>query len=161
MGRTLKRRRLEARTDYRSRIELLKSGKPRLVVRKTNRYLIAQIVLSENAQDRVVLGASSKMLLQKGWPETASGSLKSLGAAYLTGTIIALNADGKFKDLILDIGMQRSLPKSRLYAVVKGAIDKGMKINCSKEMLPSDEEIAKNKKTLSLFQKLKGEIKNG
>jgi len=41
---TLKRRRQEFKTDYLNRIKLLKCGKPRLVFRKTNRYVIIQII---------------------------------------------------------------------------------------------------------------------
>ena len=37
-----KRRRIEAKTDYAKRIKLLKSEKPRLVFRRTNKYIIAQ-----------------------------------------------------------------------------------------------------------------------
>jgi large subunit ribosomal protein L18 len=36
-----RRRRREGKTDYSKRINLLKSGAPRIVFRKTNRYLIA------------------------------------------------------------------------------------------------------------------------
>ena len=61
--RTIRKRRLEAKTDYKARLELLKSGKPRLVIRKTSRYIIAQLVLSENAQDKVLKGFTSLSLV--------------------------------------------------------------------------------------------------
>ena len=57
-----RRRRLESKTDYKSRLALLKSEKPRLVVRKTNRYIIVQIVSSEIAQDKILVGKTSKKL---------------------------------------------------------------------------------------------------
>ncbi|MEM4271506.1 MAG: 50S ribosomal protein L18, partial [Candidatus Pacearchaeota archaeon] len=79
---TPRRRRLEAKTDYKARLELLKSGKPRLVVRKSNKYMTIQIVKSEIAQDKVIVGTTSRILLEKGWPKEKSGSLKSLAAAY-------------------------------------------------------------------------------
>jgi len=82
---TLRRRRKEAKTDYKARLNLLKSNKPRLVIRKTNRYIIAQIVESNLAQDKVIADFSSQDLLEKGWPKEKAGSLKSLQAAYLTG----------------------------------------------------------------------------
>src|SRR3989344_2403599 len=81
----LRRRRKEGKTDYKARINMLKSGEARLVVRKTNRYIIAQIVTTEIAQDKVVAGINSKILISKGLPEKNSGSLKSIPAAYLTG----------------------------------------------------------------------------
>ena len=60
---TIKRRRKESKTDYLKRIKLLKSESPRVVFRKTNKYVIAQYVLSKGAQDKVVLGITSKKLL--------------------------------------------------------------------------------------------------
>ena len=78
---TLKRRRKEAKTDYGIRLKLLKSGVPRIVFRKSNRYIIAQYVTSNEAQDRVVVGITSKILLKYGWPEDMKGSLKSLPAS--------------------------------------------------------------------------------
>lgn len=159
MARTIKRRRLEARTDYRTRLELLKSNKARLVIRKTNRYLIAQVVSSVQAQDSVVCGVSSKDLLSHGWPKDSPGSLKSLMACYLTGILIAHKAkEKKVKDCILDLGMNRNISKSRIYAVVKGAVDAGLVLPVGKEALPSIEEISKNPeyaKLLTLKEKMK------
>ena len=37
---TIRKRRYEGKTDYKARFFLLKSGKPRVVFRKTNRYLL-------------------------------------------------------------------------------------------------------------------------
>ena len=93
--RTIRKRRLEGRTDYKARLYLLKSGKPRVIFRKTNRYLLAQIVVSEIAQDRVLVNVSTKDLIKYGWPEKLSGSLKSLPAAYLMGYLLVK----KSKDL--------------------------------------------------------------
>ncbi|MAG23997.1 50S ribosomal protein L18 [Candidatus Pacearchaeota archaeon] len=151
-----KRRRLERKTDYKLRLALLKSGKTRLVLRKTNRYLIAQIVESETAQDKPLLTLSSSALLKKGWPKDLSGSLKSLPAAYLLGALIAKSTDEK-GSLVLDLGMHRNVHKSRLYALVKGAQDSGLKIQCDPEVLPKIEEINKNEKTKAIFEKMKGE----
>ena len=149
-----RRRRLEARTDYKARFELLKSGKARLVVRKSNRFILAQIVISEGAQDKVITGFTSKDLLQKGWPKEKEGSLKSLQSAYLTGYFIGKKIDGKVKEALFDIGMQRNVHKSRLYAVLKGAIDAGMKIPHDSNALPTEKEFAKNKELHLLMQKL-------
>ena len=73
---TIRRRRKENKTDYGKRIKLLKSGKPRIVFRKSNRYVVAQYVISKEAQDKTELGVSSKELLKHGWPKENSGSLK-------------------------------------------------------------------------------------
>ena len=79
----LKRRRKEFKTDYKKRFALLKSGLPRVIFRKTNKYLIVQYVKSDNAQDKILLGIDSKVLLKYGWPKEES--IKSIPAAYLTG----------------------------------------------------------------------------
>jgi len=153
---TIKRRRREAKTDYRTRLVLLKSGKPRLVIRKTNRYIIAQIVVSDIAQDKVVVGLTSKILLEKGWPRELSGSLKNLSAAYLTGFLLGKAAQKeKINSAILDIGMNRNIPKSRLFSALRGAIDSGLKIPHKPESLPPMEMI-KNEKVSKIFDKIIG-----
>jgi len=153
---TLKRRRLESKTDYRARLELLKSEKPRLVIRKTNRYMIAQIVISEIAQDKVVCGVTSQVLVSKGWPESAKGSLKSIPAAYLTGLLLGkLAKEKKITEAILDIGMHRNIQKSRIYAVLKGAVDAGLDVPHGKETLP---EINPGEKIKKAFDKVKETI---
>ena len=48
-----KRRRREHKTNYTKRLILLKGKVPRLVVRKTNKYIILQIIESSHAQDKV------------------------------------------------------------------------------------------------------------
>ena len=82
--RTMRKRRRQNRTDYKARIALLKSEKPRVVVRKTNRYILSQLISSDLAQDKVSIGANSKELLLFGWPKDKEGALKSLPASYLT-----------------------------------------------------------------------------
>ena len=156
---TLRRRRLEKKTDYRSRLALLKSGEKRLVVRKTNRYIIAQIIESKQAQDKVIIGITSKILLTKGWPKSHAGSLKSIPAAYLTGLIIGKLAKEKnINSAIFDIGLNRNIHKSRLYAFLKGAIESGLKIPHSKDALPSEEDLQKNEKLKNIINKLKEKI---
>ncbi len=145
MRRTFRRRRREQKTDYRARLALLKSQKPRLVIRKTNRALIAQIIISEGAQDQVTLTVTSKNLLAHGWPKESQGSLKSLPAAYLTGFLAGKKAKGKTPEAILDIGLQRNIPKSRVYAVLKGAVDAGLKVPHNPEIFPTPEMFAKHK----------------
>ena len=47
----------------------------------------------------------------------------------------------KFKKAIIDIGLQTPAHGSRLYAAVKGAIDSGMEIPCSEEVLPPEDRL--------------------
>jgi large subunit ribosomal protein L18 len=151
---TIRRRRLEAKTDYRARLALLKSGKARLVVRKSNRYIVGQLVTSEAAQDKVLLVVSSKELLAKGWPKDKAGSLKGLAAAYLTGKLFAQKASKLSKEAILDMGMYINASKSRIYAFVKGTIDGGLEVPCSEEVLPTIEDLKRQSKLSEAFDKL-------
>ncbi len=152
---TQRRRKLERRTDYKARFNLLKSSLPRLVVRKTNRYIIAQIVESEIAQDKIVASTTSKDLLLKGWPKQKSGSLKSLSASYLTGYLLGKNKKLKAKKYILDMGMHRNVAGSRIYAVLKGALDGGLQIVHGDKSLPTLEKIKSNKSTSEFFERVK------
>ena len=160
MVKTIRRRRHEGKTDYKARLALLKSEKPRLIIRKTNRYIIAQIVETEIAQDKIILGLSSRALLKKGWPENLKGSLKSLAAAYLTGFVLGSLAKDKVKDIILDAGMHRNIPKSRIYALLKGALDSGLNISHKPEILPSIEQIKTNEKLAPVLDKITSELKS-
>ncbi len=156
---TLRRRRKEAKTDYKARFNLLKSGKARLVVRRTNTALIAQIVTSETAQDKVILTVNSKDLLTKGWPADKKGSLKSLPAAYLTGFLIGKKAKSLVKDIILDSGMHRNIHGSRIYSLVKGAKDAGLNIYVDENVLPKIERIMSNKNiSKSIIEKIKEKL---
>ena len=159
---TVKKRRRQNRTDYLNRLNLLKSEKPRLVFRKTNKLIISQYVTSEDAQDKIVFGITSKKLLSFGWPENMKGSLKSIPAAYLTGYLIGKEIlKKKLKNPIVDFGMYRTLHKTKLFAFLKGAIDSGIKINCSEETFPEEERIVGSKLSKDFqkeFEKIKSKI---
>ena len=160
--RTLKRRRKEGKTDYGIRIKLLKSGVPRIIFRKSNRYIIAQYVISNEARDSVVAGITSRILLKYSWPEDMRGSLKSIPASYLTGLFFGKKImQKKLETPILDIGMIRSVNKNRAFSFIKGLIDAGVKIKCSEEAFPKEERIkGKNlKRDFSvMFAKIKKQI---
>ncbi len=159
IGKTLTRRRKESKTDYKARMGMLKSDVPRLVVRRSNRFIIAQIVSSENAQDKILFEASSKELLAHGWPANLMGSLKSLPAAYLTGILIASKAKkNTVKKAILDMGMQRNVAGGRVYAVLKGAVDGGLDVPHNKTILPDEKQLSKIQKTHSLIHSLRAKL---
>ncbi|MEM4647766.1 MAG: 50S ribosomal protein L18 [Candidatus Pacearchaeota archaeon] len=131
-----KRRRREGKTDYRKRLKLLKSNKHRLVVRKTNRYIIAQIIESKEAKDKVIIGYTTKTLKKLNW----NYSFKCLPAAYLLGLLIGKKAKEKgIKEAILDTGLHRITKGNRIFAVVYGA-SKFINIPCSK-YFPSEDRI--------------------
>src|SRR3989344_7175637 len=136
------RRRIEGKTDYKARIGLLKSGKNRIVFRKTNKYIIGQYIKSEEARDFVIVGTTSKDLLKFGWLETKKGSLKSIPACYLVGFLLGKKIiDKDFKEGIFDIGLSRNKTKSRAYSFLKGVVDAGVKVNCNEKMFPEEKRI--------------------
>ncbi len=137
---TIKRRRKENKTDYLRRLNLLKSGKPRIVFRKTNKYIIAQYVSSREAQDKIEFGVNSRVLLKYGWPE--KGNLKSVTASYFLGYYLGKRIiKEKLEEPIIDFGMTQTIHKNKLYAFIKGIIDAGLKISCKKEAFPDEERI--------------------
>lgn len=149
-----KRRRIENKTDYRKRLILLKGKVPRFIVRKTNKYIILQIITSKSAQDKVVYSINTKELLKFGWPEERKGSLKSISAGYLGGFLLGKKTKGFKSEVILDIGLIPNTKGSRVYAAVKGLLDSGVKIKCSQKILPSKEMLE------GKFTKIKPEIFN-
>lgn len=158
-----KRRRLEGKTDYSKRMKLLKGNSPRIIFRKTNKYIITQYVTSREAQDKIVFGVNSKELIKYGWPKEASGSLKSITASYLTGLLAGKKiAKEKLKSPIVDFGMNLVLHKSREFAFIKGLVDAGVKIKTEEKTFPEESRIKgehmKNKIPLA---KIKEKIEGG
>ena len=142
MLKTPKKRKRERKTSYSKRFGFLKSELPRIVVRKTNKYINVQLVSSQEAKDTVILGFSSRELLKEGWPKEKEGSLKSIPASYLTGYLAGKKILEKEKNkVILDIGLQRNKAHGRLYAVLKGLVDSGVNIAHSGKVFPQEERL--------------------
>ncbi len=131
-----KRRRLGL-TDYRKRLKFVKSGLPRLVVRKTNKQIIVQVVRSKLGGDETLLTVTSKKLREYGW----KASLKNTPAAYLTGLLAGLLVKDKVKKAILDIGLQTPSRGSRIFAAALGFKDAGIGISLEEEILPDEDRI--------------------
>lgn len=136
MFRKLKRRR-EKKTDYYQRLRLLKSGKLRLVVRRSLRNMLVQIVEYKPKSDRILMTIMTKHLRKFGWK---GGN--NVSAAYLTGLLAGFEALRRgIKEAILDLGLQRSTPGNKIYAVVKGCNDAGLKVPVGERVLPSEDRI--------------------
>ncbi len=132
------RRKREGRTNYKKRLALLKSGKPRLVIRLSNRYAQLQIVRYDPDGDKVVVGLTSRILRQHGW----KGTCISLPAMYLLGRLIAAEARKRgVNEAIVDLGLQRHQAGGRFAAAVKGAIDGGLAVPASAEVFPAPERL--------------------
>ncbi|MBL7206391.1 MAG: 50S ribosomal protein L18 [Candidatus Aenigmarchaeota archaeon] len=144
------RRRREKKTDYKLRFRLLKSGKLRFVIRKSNNNISCQLIEHDSKGDKILASVSNKDIKKLGW----KGHGGSIPSAYLVGRLCASKEKGK--DAILDMGLQRSTKGSRIYAAVKGAIDAGLNIPCSKDILPNDKR-AKGDHIVQFALKLKKE----
>ncbi|MBP1987508.1 50S ribosomal protein L18 [Halolamina salifodinae] len=126
------RRRREVRTDYHQRLRLLKSGKPRLVARVSNKHVRAQLASPGPDGDEIHAAASSEDLAEYGW-EAPTGNLPS---AYLTGFLAGLRAvDAGLSEAVLDIGLNTATPGNKVFAVQEGAIDAGLEIPHSDSVL--------------------------
>lgn len=133
------RRRRERKTDYRLRKKLVISKLPRLVVRKTNRNFIAQVVMATVIGDVVIASAHSRELRKKfGW----LGSLNNLPAAYLVGLLCGLRAAAKgIEKAILDIGLHTPSRGAAVFAAMKGFVDAGIEVPHDESILPDETRI--------------------
>lgn len=154
-----KRRRHEAKTNYLKRKRLLESKRPRIVIRKSNKYITIQYIESKFAQDSIKLAVVSKELTEYGWPADKAGSLKSLAGAYLAGYLFGTKAK-KFEKAVLDTGLIRSTKGSKVYAALKGIIDGGFAMPADAKVFP-DEKRIKNENTKNFFDKIKENITKG
>jgi large subunit ribosomal protein L18 len=131
----LLKRKKEGKTDYRNRLGLLKSRMPRVAIRKFNKNIIAQVITYNETGDKIESQAHSKELEKYGW----SNSKNNVPASYLVGLILAKKS--KLKEAILDVGLQKPTKGSKIYALLKGCVDGGMKIPHDEKVLPTNERI--------------------
>lgn len=132
------RRKREGKTDYKTRLKLLKSKRTRFVVRKSLKNITCQLVNYTVNGDRTVVSSDSRELKAYGW----NASTGNVPAAYLTGLLCAHKAKKHgVKNAILDMGLFNSLPGNRIYSALKGAVDGGLEIPHSEEVMPKQERI--------------------
>ncbi|KAK9458646.1 60S ribosomal protein uL18 [Lipomyces oligophaga] len=161
------RRRREGKTDYYARKRLItqhkakyNSPKYRLVVRFTNKDIIAQIVSSQISGDIVLSAAYAHELPNYG----IEHGLTNWAAAYAVGLLVARRtlqklgldetytgveeADGEFTlteavedgprpfKCYLDVGLHRTTTGARIFGVLKGASDGGLHVPHSEKRYP-------------------------
>jgi len=132
------RRRREGRTDYYQRTKLVVADAPRMVVRRSNRHIIVQLVIAEMDGDKTLVSANSAELEKYGY----TGATSNTPAAYLTGLLFAAKAKKAGQDrAILDIGLARATPGARVFAALKGAVDAGLEIPYGESIIPSEERL--------------------
>jgi len=168
------RRRRDGKTDYYARKRLVvqdknkyNTPKYRLVVRFTNKDVVAQIAYSKIEGDHILAAAYSHELPNYG----VKVGLTNYAAGYATGLLLArrlltkLNLADAYKGHVavtgeeynveenaegpkpfrayLDVGIRRTTTGSRIFSVLKGAVDGGLSIPHSVRRFAGYEEDGK------------------
>ena len=164
------KRRRSGKTDYYARKRLITQAKNkynapkyRLVVRFTNKDIVAQIVTSEISGDKVFMAAYAHELKAYG----ITHGLTNWSAAYATGLLLARRvlkkleldqaftgveeADGEYNiteaaevdgeerrpfKVFLDVGLTRTSTGARVFGAMKGASDGGLYVPHSENRFP-------------------------
>jgi len=162
------RRRRQGKTDFHARRKLVtqdknkyNSPKYRLIVRRTNKKIIAQIAYATIEGDRMVTAATSTELERYG----IKCGYTNYAACYATGLLVARRclkklgldeafegkkecdgeeyhveeeADGEKRPFkcLLDVGIQRTTMGARIFGVLKGAVDGGLHVPHSTKLFP-------------------------
>jgi len=161
------KRRQDGKTDYQARRGLcaqyknkFNTPKYRLVVRTTNRDVVAQVVYSRMAGDVVICAAYSHELPKYG----VKVGLKNYAAHYCTGLLLARRLLAKMKldklyvgqtevdgdeynvepseegpgpfRCFLDTGLTRTTTGNKVFGALKGAVDGGLDIPHSTKRFP-------------------------
>ena len=129
------KRRRKQKTDYQQRRKLLKSGKPRAVVRTSNQHTRAHLAHFQTEGDENTAQSISKELEEYGW-EHHTGNLP---AAYLTGYLTGMKAEED--EAILDLGLREKKDGGRIFAAVKGMNDAGLDVPVGEEAVPEEGRI--------------------
>ena len=134
------RRRREGKTNYRARRALVLSRVPRLVVRLTLKHAIVQVIEAESIGDKVLVSAHSNELAKAyGWLSNRG----NIPSAYLTGLLCGFKAMANGVDkAFLDIGLHIPSKGTRIFAALKGAVDAGVEVPHSEDILPDEGRIS-------------------
>jgi large subunit ribosomal protein L18 len=129
------RRRREQKTNYKQRRNLLKSGKPRAVVRLSNNHTRVHFSHYEKDGDKNTAQTISKELEDYGW-EHHTGNLP---AAYLTGYLAGMKAE--VNEAVLDLGLKETKKGGKMFAALQGMIDAGVEIPAGEEVIPEESRL--------------------
>jgi len=155
------RRRREGKTDYRKRLALVKSDKIRMVVRRSNRFVLVQFIKFEPSGDRTLVGVDGpKMNKLFGWQ-----SKRNVWSAYLTGLCAGRAAiKSGVKEFVFDTGRYTASKGNVIFAALKGALDSGLKTSVSEgteEKMPSNKISNPPEALKSGFEETKKKIMAG
>lgn len=153
------KRRINKRTDYRQRTALIRSGKHRLVVRRSLNSFSIQFISYEQKGDKTIVGINSRGLKKLGW----NGHTGNIPSGYLAGLMAGVAAKkAGINEAVLDMGLQIATKGNSVFAVAKGVVDAGVKVPLSNDVVPSKERLSgahvKNKATVAEFEAVKKKI---
>ncbi len=156
------RRHRDGRTDYRRRLNLLKSRKIRIVIRKSLKNIKVQFVEYNPKGDKILVSAVSNELIKNyNWKYSTA----TISASYLTGLIAGKKAiDKGIKQGILDIGRNPPTTGNKLFAAIKGIIDAGIECPHDNSKIPAEDRILGkhiDKEILPAVGKIKSSIIGG
>jgi len=104
------RRKREGKTNYKKRLNMLKSGKIRLTIRKSSNQIYAQLIEYNPEGDKILVSCNSKELEKYGWKKTGN----NLPTSYLVGLLLGKKGLKKnIKEAILDSGFYGSVKGSK------------------------------------------------
>lgn len=160
------RRKREQKTNYKKRLNLLKSHRIRFISRPSNKNIICQLIEYHEDGDKILAHANSSDLKKMGWNHSTSNT----PAAYLTGLLCGVNGKKKgVTDAILDTGLNPHIKGSKIYASLKGLVDSGIESPVDESVFPSEGRLKgaaiasyleRSKNIESDFEKLKNDIIN-
>lgn len=169
------RRRREYKTDYYARKRLIiqdknkyATPKYRLVVRMTNKDIIAQVISASLDKDVCVAAAYAHELKRYG----VKAGLNNYAGAYATGLLLARRISAKFAieyegqtnvdgevyhvedhaderrpfKAVLDVGLARTTTGAKVFGVLKGAADGGLHVPHNERRFPGNKK-AENEMT--------------
>ncbi len=135
---TLFRRRREKKTDYQKRLALVRAGIPRLVVRRFHNNTTVQVIAYAPAGDRTLVESTVRDLRRLGWSHHGGNTPSAYLVGYLTGT--RAFAKG-IKEVVLDLGVQRSVKGSSLYAAAYGVKEAGVNVPLGGDVVPPETRL--------------------
>jgi len=139
------KRRRQGITDYAKRLRTLKGKKNKVVIRITNNNIISQVIKYQAKGDETIINTTALELKKYNY----KGHKGNKKAAYLTGYLCGKKAIKKgIKEANPDIGLRTPVHKSNVFAVIKGLIDSGLKMNYDKKALPEIKEVEEIKKEI-------------
>jgi len=149
------KRRREGKTRYDKRLAYVKSGVPRMVVRKSNKYVRVQFIEFDPKGDKCIVNIDGNRL-RKDYKWDAK---RNVWSAYLAGLLAGKEAAKKgVKKFVLDIGRYTPSKGSVLFAALKGAVDSGLEAAYDSEMGPEDKLSNPPEKLKSSFEDVKKKI---